>query len=59
MSNNKGSTGQGYAKDHHVENIFPPAHKTQNHKQASENIIIVFLYILQRFLSGNFEKLVG
>lgn len=59
MSNNKGSTGEGNAKDHHVENIFPSAHKTQNHKQAPENIIIVPFYVLQRFLSGYFEKLVG
>lgn len=52
MSNNEGSTGEGYARDHHMENIFISADKIQNHKQAPENtinIIIVSYYIYRVF----------
>lgn len=52
MSNNESSTGEGYARDHHVENIFVSADKIQNHKQAPENvtsIIIVSYYVYRVF----------
>lgn len=52
MSNNEGSTGKGYARDHHVENILVSGDKIQNQKQTPENIVstvIVSYYVLQSF----------
>lgn len=53
MSSNEASTGEGYATDHHVENIFISADKIQNQKQAPENIIsiIIVSYYVYRVFS--------
>lgn len=52
MSNNEGSTGEGYTRDDHVENIFISADKIQNQTQGPENIVSIIIasyYVLQSF----------